>query len=103
LCQLHNFCFGDDAGQPEQSTRAALVNSNDLANSTRAANAATVQCENGNNVSSMTNGGEHFQDITDEELAAEQLSHVRLQMQKKVEASGLHRSVISIQNRNNNN
>jgi hypothetical protein len=51
----------------------------------------------------MTNGGEHFQDITDEELAAEQSSHVRLQMRKKVEASGLHRSVISIQNRNNNN
>jgi hypothetical protein len=48
----------------------------------------------------MTNGGEHFQDITDEELAAEQSSHVRLQMQKIVEASGLHRSVISIQNRN---
>jgi hypothetical protein len=28
-----------------------------------------LQCENGNNVSSMTNGGKHFQDITDEELA----------------------------------
>jgi hypothetical protein len=36
-------------------------------------------------------------------IGAEQSSLVRLQMRKKVEASGLHRSVIFIQNRNNNN
>jgi hypothetical protein len=55
------------------------------------------------NVSQLIDGGLHFEDVTDEELAAEQSSPIRLQMQKLVEASGLHRLVISFQNRNNNN
>jgi hypothetical protein len=51
----------------------------------------------------MTDGGEHFQDVLDQELVAEQLSRDHLAMQKQVEESGLHRSVISLNNRNTNN
>jgi hypothetical protein len=101
LCRLHNFCLGDD-GQPENS-RSVPANSNDLGNSTGAANAATIESENGNIISSMTEGGEHFEDVLDEELVAEQSSRVRLAMRKRVEESGLHRSVISLNNRNTNN
>jgi hypothetical protein len=60
-----------------------------------------VDTENGDN--ELIDGGLHFQDVTNEELATEQSSHIHLQMQKVVEqASGLHHSVIPIQNRNNN-
>jgi hypothetical protein len=101
LCRLHNFCFGDD-GQPECSGNIP-ANSNDLTNTTGAANeAATIESENGNIVSPVTDGGEHFEDVLDEELSAEQSSRIRLAMRKIVEQSGLHRSVISINNRNNN-
>jgi hypothetical protein len=96
LCKLHNYCFGDDVGQPEHSSSGAPANSNDL-------NTTTVDTESGDNVFQLIDGGQHFQDVTDEELAAEQSSRIRLEMRKLVEATGLHRSVISIQNRNNNN
>jgi hypothetical protein len=102
LCQLNNFSFGDDAGQPEHSNSGAPANSDYLSRTTGAAN-ATATVDTGDNVSQLIDGGQHFQYITDEELAAEQSSRIRLQMRKLVEASGLHHSVISIQNRNNNN
>jgi hypothetical protein len=51
----------------------------------------------------MTEGGEHFEDVLDEELLAEQSSRVRLAMRQGVEESGFHRSVISLNNRNTNN
>jgi hypothetical protein len=38
LCQLHNFCFGDDAGQLKHSNSGAPANSNDLSRTTGAAN-----------------------------------------------------------------
>jgi len=50
----------------------------------------------------MIDGGDHYEDVVVEELAAEESSIVRQQMRKKVEATGMHRSVISLQNRNNN-
>jgi hypothetical protein len=50
----------------------------------------------------MLNGGEHFDEFTDEELVREQSSRIRLAMRKIVENSGLHHSVISLNNRNNN-
>jgi hypothetical protein len=49
----------------------------------------------------MIDGGEHFEDVLDEELA-EQSSQICLAMQKIVEQSGLHCSVISVNNRNTN-
>jgi hypothetical protein len=66
-----NFCFGDDVGQREQLS-SALANSNDVRSvPTGAANAAaTIETENRNNVSQLIDGGQHFQDVTDEELAA---------------------------------
>jgi hypothetical protein len=50
----------------------------------------------------MINGGEHFDDVPDEELLREQSSRVWLAMCKIVENSGLHRSVISLNNRKSN-
>jgi hypothetical protein len=72
LCWLHNFYFGDN-GPPECSGNVP-ANSDDLTNTTGAANeAATIESEIGNIVSPMIDGGEHFEDVLDEELA-EQLS-----------------------------
>jgi hypothetical protein len=50
----------------------------------------------------MTDGGEHFEDVLDEELSAEQSSRIHLAMQKIIEQSGLHHCVISVNNRNTN-
>jgi hypothetical protein len=102
LCQLHNFCFGDNGAPAERSPSAPPANSNDLQTTTGAATAtATDESENGN-ISNLIDGGDHFNEFTNEELAAKESSRVRLQMQKLVEESGLHRSVISLNNRNNN-
>jgi hypothetical protein len=99
LCQLHNFCFGDDDGLPANQSPAI---SNDLQTTTGAATAAaTTGSENGN-ISNLIDSGDHFDDLTNEELAAEESSRVHLQMRKVVEESGLQRSVISLNNRNNN-
>jgi hypothetical protein len=49
----------------------------------------------------LLHGSEHFDDIVDEEIVAEQRSLVRLQMRRLVQASGLHRPVYSLQNRSN--
>jgi hypothetical protein len=101
LCRLHNFCFGDD-GPPECSGNIP-ANSDDLTNTTGAANeAATIESEIGNIVSPMTDGGKHFEDVLDEELSAEQSSQIHLAMRKIVEQSGMHRPVISVNNRNTN-
>jgi hypothetical protein len=50
----------------------------------------------------MTDGGKHFEDVLDEELSAEQSSQIHLAMRKIVEQSGMHRPVISVNNRNTN-
>jgi hypothetical protein len=98
LCQLHNYCLGD-VDTPEQSVPA---NSNDFNQTTDQTTNQFVDEANNNYVHNMINGGEHFDDVTDEELVREQSSRVRLAMRKIVENSGLHRSVISLNNRNNN-
>jgi hypothetical protein len=99
LCQLHNFCFGDDDGLPANQSPAI---SNDLQTTTGAATAASPTGSENGNISNLIDSGDHFDDLTNEELAAEESSRVRLQMRKLVEESGLHRSVISLNNRNNN-
>jgi hypothetical protein len=103
LCQLHNFCFGDNGKPADNSPSAPPANSNDLQQTTTGATtaAATDDSENGN-ISNLIDGCDHFNEFTNEELAAEESSRVRLQMRKIVEESGLHRSVISLNNRNNN-
>jgi hypothetical protein len=102
LCQLHNYCLGD----ADQTEPVVPANSNDSNQpSTVPNNASTSPFSdegNENIVANMLNGGEHFDEFTDEELVREQSSRIRLAMRKIVENSGLHRSVISFNNRNNN-
>jgi hypothetical protein len=91
LCSLHNFCLGDIGNGNSQDL------SNNPANETFYDESLVV-----NNVDrNLLHGSEHFDDITDEEILSEQKSAVRLKMRKQVERSGLHRSVVSLQNRNN--
>jgi hypothetical protein len=60
LCQLHNFCFGDDGAPAEHSPSAPTANSNDLQTTTGAATAtATDESENGN-ISNLIDGGDHL-------------------------------------------
>jgi hypothetical protein len=100
LCQLHNFCLGD-AVQTEPSLS---VTRNDLNTSTHCTSSCTGGTTNNGDdwVKNMVNGGEHFDDVTDRQIIAEQSSRIRLHMRKIVENSGLHRSVISLDNRINN-
>jgi hypothetical protein len=92
LCQLHNYCLGD----ADQTEPVVPANSND-------SNNATTNEDNDNVVTNMINGGEQFDDVPDEELVREQSSRIRLAMRKIVENTGLHRSVISLNNRTNKN
>jgi hypothetical protein len=55
------------------------------------------------NILLEVDGGKHFHGVTDQELAAEQLSRNHLLMRKIVKDSSLHCLVISIQKRNTNN
>jgi hypothetical protein len=78
LCQLHNYCIGD-VDMPKRSVPAN--NSNDLNQTTD----QVVDEVSNNYVQNMINGGEHFDDVTDEELLREQSSRVRLAMCKIVQ------------------
>lgn len=95
MCSLHNFCYDDP---PEET----FVENSEPAPATFQSGPAT-----GENIDVVEepriilDGGEHFDDVLEEEIASEQRSLIRLQMRKKVEESGLHRAVISLQNRNN--
>jgi hypothetical protein len=96
LCSLHNYCM-DDPGTATVSL--ANVYSQDSNQQT-----ATYYDERSvvNDVNrGLLHGSEHFDDIVDEEIVAEQRSLVRLQMRRLVQASGLHRPVYSLQNRSN--
>jgi hypothetical protein len=91
LCSLHNFCL-DDAGDSPSNVEFSSENSE----KTYYDESMIVNdVERG-----LLHGSEHFEDITSEEMISEQKSFVRLKMRKIVERSGLHRSVVSNQNRN---
>jgi hypothetical protein len=92
LCQLHNYCFGDN----EEAPTTAQV-SNDSTTITQTNNNTSNDADQ---LQLFENTSEHFDDLLEEEIAAEQRSLVRLRMCKLVEQSGLHRAVYSLRNRN---
>jgi hypothetical protein len=75
LCQLHNYCLGD-VDTLEPSVPANSSDFNPTTDNKPNDSSQFTEEANNNYVQSMINGGEHFDDVPDEELLREQSSRV---------------------------